>query len=183
LAGDFVRVVGEAAGGDGGGVDHRDHAVDRQPVAHGRPVEGFEQGFRQREAGGFDQDVLGRVGAIEQRLHGRQEILGDGAAQAAIGEFDDVVIGAAGDAAAAQGFAVDAQRAEFIDDDGDAAAAGVGEHVAQQGGFAGAEEAGDDGGGDFAHTRFSGAGTRPIMAAFSAAGRREGISAPVGEAA
>jgi hypothetical protein len=39
--------------------------------------------------------------------------------------------------------------AEFIDDDGDASAFGVVEHVPQQGGFARAEKAGDDGDGKF----------------------------------
>ena len=149
LAGDGFGIVGEAAGGDGGAVDDGDDAVHGDAAADAGPVEGFEEGFGQREAGGFDEDVLGRVGAVEQRFHDGQEVVRHRAAEAAIGEFDDVVFGAAGDAAGSEGVAVDADFAEFVDDDGDAAAAGIFQHVADQGGFAGAEEAGDDGGGDF----------------------------------
>ncbi len=61
----------------------------------------------------------GRFVAVEQLLHGRDEIVGDGAADAAIGEFDDVVLGAGLRAAALQHVAVDAEIAEFVDDQRD----------------------------------------------------------------
>jgi hypothetical protein len=51
-------------------------------------------------------------------------------------------------AAALQDVAVDAEIAELVDDQRDALAVGVLEHVADQRGLAGAEKAGDDGGGD-----------------------------------
>ena len=153
LAGDGLRVVGEAAGGHGRRIDHGDHAVHRQPRADGRPVEGLHQRLRQREPGGLDEDVLGRDGAVDQRLHGRDEILGHGAAQAAIGELDDILLRAALDAAAAQRLAVDADAAELIDDDGEPQPVGVLQQMADQRRFPGAEEAGDDGGGDAGERR------------------------------
>ena len=45
-------------------------------------------------------------------------------------------------------FAVDADVAELVDDDGEPAALRVREHVADQRRLAGAEEAGDDGAGN-----------------------------------
>ena len=78
----------------------------------------------------------------------RHEFVGDGAAQAAIGELDDVLLRAGGIAAAFEDFAVDADIAELVDDDGEPAAVGIGQHVADQRRLAGAEKAGDDGAGD-----------------------------------
>ena len=125
----------------------------------------------------------GGVRAVEQRLHGRQEILGDGAAQAAIGQLDDVLVGAALDAAGAQDLAVDAEGAELVDDHRDAPPAGIGEDMAHQRRLAGAEEAGDDGGGDFRGHASSCVGKRPRTALASEAGRLDGITVPVREAA
>ena len=148
LAGDRLRIVGEAAFGDGRRIDHGDDAVDGEARADRRPVEGLDQRLRQSEARGLDEDVLGRQVAVDQRLHGRDEIVGDGAAQAAIGELDDILLRAALDAAAPQDFAVDADAAELVDDDGEPLAARGLEQMAHERGFAGAEEAGDDGRGD-----------------------------------
>ena len=53
----------------------------------------------------------------------RDEIVGDGAADAAIGQFDDVFLRAGVDAAALQDLAVDADIAELVDDDGQPLAA------------------------------------------------------------
>ena len=91
------------------------------------------------------EDVLGRLGAVEQPGHGRQEIVGDGAAQAAIGELDDVLLGAGGVAAAEQHLAVDAELAELVDDDGEPPPVGaVRQQMPHEARLAGAEEAGDD---------------------------------------
>ena len=57
----------------------------------------------------------------------------------------------AGQSGIAQPFedvAIDAERAEFVDHDREAAAAGVADQVADQRGLAGAQKAGDDGDGD-----------------------------------
>ena len=78
----------------------------------------------------------------------RHEFIGHRAAQAAIGELDDILLRAGGVAAAFEDFAVDADVAEFVDDDGQPPALRVGEDVADQRRFAGAEKAGDDGAGN-----------------------------------
>ncbi len=76
------------------------------------------------------------------------ELVGDGAAEAAIGELDDVLLRAGGVAAAFENLAVDADIAELVHDDGKPPPVGVLEHMTDQRRLAGAEEAGDDGAGD-----------------------------------
>ena len=90
LPGDRLRIVGEAPGRDRRRVDHRDDAIDRHAGADFGPGEGLDQRFRQREAGGFDDDMAGRLGPLDQPGQGRQEIVGDRAAQAAVGQLDDI---------------------------------------------------------------------------------------------
>ena len=68
--------------------------------------------------------MLGRRHARQQALHGRHEVVGDGAADAAVRQLDDIVLGAGRIAAAEQQLAVDADLAELVDDQCDAAAAG-----------------------------------------------------------
>ncbi len=87
-----------------------------------RPVERLHQRLGQREARGLDDDVVRPVLAAEKRLDGWDEIVGHGAAQAAIGELDDVFLAAALNAARAQDVAVDADIAELVDDEREAAA-------------------------------------------------------------
>ena len=62
--------------------------------------------------------MIGGRGTVEQLLDGRHEIIGHGAADAAVGEFDDIVL-AADIAAAFQDFTVDADIAELVDEEGD----------------------------------------------------------------
>jgi hypothetical protein len=92
--------------------------------------------------------VLGRIGPVEQRVQGRNEIVGHRAAQTAVRELDDVFLGAALDAASFDEGAVEAEIAELVDENGEAASACILQEVAHQGGFAGTEESGDDGAGD-----------------------------------
>ncbi len=127
---------------------------------------------------------------IEQRLHGRQEVLGDGAAQAAIRQLDDVLLIAALDAAGAQHLAIDAERAELVDDDRDAPAARMRQQMPHQRGLAGAQETSDDRCGDLRAHSVSKAGKRPSTACgergralgrHHGAGARGGIGGAVGE--
>jgi hypothetical protein len=60
--------------------------------------------------------VLGARVAGEDLAHRRQEVVGHGAADAAVAELDHVVLGAALDPAAEQQLAVDAELAELVDD-------------------------------------------------------------------
>ena len=93
--------------------------------------------------------MVGRQRPRQQRRDGRHEVVGDRAAKAAIGEFDDGVFGAIGVGAAFQDVAVDAEIAEFVDENSQAAALRVLHQMANQRGLSRAEEAGDDGDGDF----------------------------------
>ena len=131
-------------------IDHGHDAVDRDAVLDARPGEGLHQRLRQRQAGRLDDDVVGRRVAAEDRLHRRKEIVGDRAADAAVGKLDDLV-GAAGLAAAiGEQPAVEAHIAELVDDERDLPPAGILQEVADQRRLAGAEEAGDDRRGDAA---------------------------------
>ena len=69
-----------------------------------------------------------------------QKIVGDGAADAAIGKFDDVIRAAGEIAAAIQYFRVDADIAKFVDDEGEAAALGIFQEVANEGRLAQRQE-------------------------------------------
>ena len=110
-------------------------------------MERLHQRLGQSEPRGFDDDVLDAP-AGKNGIERRDELIGDGAAQAAIGELDDILFGAGGVAAAFEDFAVDADVAELVDDDREPPALRVGDDVTDQRRFAGAEKAGDDGAGD-----------------------------------
>ena len=84
-------IIRELAFCDGGTIDHRDDAVDGDAGADRRPVEGLDQRLRQSEARSFDQDMLRRVFAVQQLFERRHEIIRHRAADAAIGQFHDVV--------------------------------------------------------------------------------------------
>ena len=84
-----------------------------------------------------------------------EEIIRDGTADAAIGELDDILLAAILDTAAEQNFAVDAELAEFVDQEGEPPAIIVFNHIADQTRLAGTKEAGDYSGGDFLGHGFS----------------------------
>ena len=178
--GDRLGIVGEAAGRDGRAVDHGDHAVDRDARGDLRPVEGLAPAAWASARPEVSMTICsGGVRPVEQALQRRHEIVGDGAADAAVGQLDDAVLRAALDAAALQDLAVDADIAELVDDHGEPAPAGILQHVADQRRLAGAEKAGDDRAGhlgDAAHDSSFGCsnpigGTRAITPLRNAAGR------------
>ncbi len=147
LAGQRLEVGGDATFGERRAVDHRHHAVDGDAALDRGPVKRLHQRFRQREAGGLDHDVLDLRHAGENGVERRHELVGHRAAQAAVGELDDVLLRAGGVAAAFEDLAVDADVAELVDDDGEPAALRIRQHVADQRRLSGAEKAGDDGAG------------------------------------
>ncbi len=155
LGGDLGRIVGEAPFRDRGGVDHRDDAVDRELCPESGPVERLDQRLRQREPGGLDDDVIGLRLPREQRRNGGSEILGHGAADAAVGQLDDRLARTGLVGAALQQIAVDADIAELVDDQREAPSAGMAEDMADERGLARAEEAGDDGDGGLGQHRKS----------------------------
>lgn len=100
-----------------------------------------------------------------ERADGLDEVFAQRAADAAVGELDEAVLAAGEVAFAGDECGVDVDFGEVVDDDRDALAMAVGEDVVEEGGFAGAEEAGEDGDGglaglgglDFAGLDFAGA--------------------------
>ena len=81
-----------------------------------------------------------------------EEVLAQGAADAAVGELDEALVALLdldpGVAGRQEQLAVEALLAHLVDEDRDAAALAVGEQVGEEGGLAGAEEAGEDGDGE-----------------------------------
>ena len=130
-----------------GGIDDRDHPVHGHPRAHARPAERLHQRLGKGETRSLDDDVVGRSVAVEQGLDGGEEVVRDGAADAAVGELEDVVLHAVLDAAALDDLRVDAELAELVNDEREAPTVGVGEEVADEARLARTEEAGDHGGG------------------------------------
>ena len=147
LPSDSRGIVGEPSLGDGRCVHDRDDAVDRELRAQLRPVEGLDERLRQREAGGLDDDVIRLRLPRHQRRHRGGEFVGDRAADAAVGEFDDRLFRAGPPGAAFEKIAIDADVAEFVDDEGEPPPARVRQEMADQRRLAGAEKAGDDGDG------------------------------------
>ena len=141
-------VMGYAAAGKRRAVDQGDHAVEQYALANVGPAESLDKGLRQSEAGGLDDDVVGARVALQELFHAWQEVVGHGAAYAAIGELYDVVAGAVLGPAVLQHIGVHAYVAELVDDEGKAPAAGLLDDVAYEGGLAGAEEACDHRGRD-----------------------------------
>ena len=150
----------KAARRHGLGIGQRDHAVDGDARADLRPVERLQQRLRQRQARGLDQDVIGPHLARQQRLDGRDEVVGHRAADAAIGQLDDVLLRTIGVGAGFQDLAVDAVAAELVDQHGELLAAGIRHQMPDQRGLAGAEKAGDHGDGDFRERTHSAASDR-----------------------
>ena len=142
LARERCEIGGDAAFGQRRAVHHRDDAVHGDAALDRRPVKRLHQRLRQCETGSFDDDVLDARIARENSVERRHELVGDGAAEAAIRQFDDVLLRARLVAAALEDFAVDADIAEFVDDHRKPPSAGIGEHVADQRRLAGAEKAG-----------------------------------------
>ena len=92
------------------------------------------------------------------------KVVGDGAADAAIGKLDDILGRAVLIGAGFQDVAVNADRAEFIDQDRQPLALGVLHQMADQRRFARAQKAGDDGDGDLVEVGHSGVSIGGIRA-------------------
>ena len=135
----------EAALGGCCRIHHGNHPVHRHPRLDSGPVEGLHQRLGQGEAAGLDHDMLGWIGAGQKLFDGRDEIVGHGAAQAAVRQLDHVVLGTGRVAAGTQNLTVDADVAELVDDEGQPAPLGIFQQTADQRRLAGAKEAGDDG--------------------------------------
>ena len=141
------HVGGEATCCHGLGIGQGDHAVHGDARADGGPVEGLEQGLGQRQPGRLDQDVVRAGGKRHQRLQRGDEVVGDGAADAAVRQLDDVLGRAGGVGATLEDVAIHAHRAELVYDHRQAQPLGVGHQMAHQGRLARPQKAGDHGDG------------------------------------
>ena len=125
------------------GVDERHDGVEGELLLHLRVAEeGLGDGGGVGEAGGLDEDGVEPVLALHQPGEDAEEIAADGAADAAIVHLEDLLVGLDDE------LVVHADLAELVLDDGDLLAVLLREDAVEQGGLAGAEEAGEDGDGD-----------------------------------
>ena len=169
-------------------VDHRHHAVDRHPAPHPRPLERLHQRLRQRQPARLDHDVIDPRLQRQDPVQRRHEVVRHRAADAAVGQLDDVLLRAALDPAALQDLPVDPDVAELVDDDREPPPAGVLQHVPDQRRLPRPEEPGDDGAGNAvaassvmaAPSGCRDAGMRATSPRFSASGRaRNGMNPSV----
>ena len=113
-----------------------------------------EEGLRHRtwvgQARGFDHDAVKAEQTFaalgRQQLQGHAQVFADGAADATVTHLDDLLIGVRD-----QNVVVDVLFTELVLDHGDLLTMGLGQHALEQGGFARAQKAGQDGGGDQGH--------------------------------
>mmetsp|Transcript_62323 Transcript_62323/g.165422 ORF Transcript_62323/g.165422 Transcript_62323/m.165422 type:complete len:343 (+) Transcript_62323:523-1551(+) len=131
------------------GVDQRDDAV-KLGESLDRIVDekGLRDGGRVGHAGRLDDDAveleLARCLPLRELVEDNDQVLTDGAADAAVHHLDDLLVGLHLGVLLQQ-LVIDANLAEFILDDGNLLAVRRGEDVVEQGGLAGAQEAREDG--------------------------------------
>ncbi|MNQ86837.1 hypothetical protein D3C85_1020390 [compost metagenome] len=125
------------------GVDHREDAVDGQRLAELRIAQGVGDLRWIRHSAGLDHDVLRPIlPVVQQAAELFNEITLHSAADAAVGQADGG-LGLADDQ-----LAIDIDGTEVVDHHRHAQAVVAGEDAVQQGGLAGAEEAGHQGHGN-----------------------------------
>lgn len=126
-------------------VDHRHDAVEPRQVAQREAAlvaEGEGGGDRHRlgDAGRFHHEPVEPPLAGEP-AHLAQQILAQGAADAAVAQLDEPLLAAAERPARADQPGIDVDLAHVVDDDREPAALAVGEQVGQERRLAGPEEA------------------------------------------
>ena len=141
---DCCDVMRKLAVVDGAAIHNGHDAVDCNFGRDAGPVERAHQGLWQGKTRRFDHDVIGFIFTRQQSFHRWDEIIGNGTADAAIGQLDNIVFGADFIAAAFQDVAIDPKIAKFIDDQRNPLALCVLQHVADERRFASAEKASDN---------------------------------------
>ena len=147
------------------GVDERDDGVEGELLLHLRVgEEGLGDGRRVGEAGGLDEDGVEAVLAFHQPAEDAEEVAAHGAADAAVVHLEDFLVTLDDE------LVVHAHLAELVLDDGDLPAVLFGQDAVEQGGLAGAEEAGEDsdGNGSERHRNEQGAVSRPAKPSIQA---------------
>ena len=139
-----LRITHGTASTHGFTIHHGDDPVHMHTAADGRPLESLEQGTGKSQATGFNDNAIKLIGSFQKRFHRWQEIVLNGAAEAAVIEFHKTAFHLLfwTETTAANQISVQANGSELIDHHGKSLTA-LGEQVPQNCGFAGAEEAGD----------------------------------------
>jgi len=136
-------VVGAEVLEDVFGVDDGDDGVEAEVGLH--LVVGEERlrdGAGIGEAGGLDEDAVEGLLALHEAAEDADEIAANGAADAAVVHLEELFVGLDDE------LVVHADLAEFVFDHGELLAVLFGEDAVEERGFAGAEEAGEDGDGN-----------------------------------
>ncbi len=155
FAGGFAAILQELAavvvGQQVHGIDDRHHRVEARHVVEAHVVlvaerEGRSDRQRLRDARSLDQEIVEALLGGEP-AHLRQQVVAQGAADAAVAHLDELLLRLRQAAALAHEVSVDVHLRHVVDDDGDALALAVVEYVVQQRRLAGAEEAREHGDG------------------------------------
>src|SRR5215510_3301858 len=137
------------------GVGDRDHRVELGLTAD---IVVHEEGLRHRrgvrEPGGFDDDGVELALPAHQPVDDAHEVAAHGAADAAVVHLEHFFVGADDE------LVVDADLAEFVDDDGVLLSVRLRQDAVEQRGLAGAEIAGEHGDGDLVGHRATPFGPR-----------------------
>ncbi len=126
------------------GVDRRHHAAQHQAAGDSQVGhQGLQDRRGIREPAGFDDDAieLGKRAAVAAAEHVRErfcQVVADLAAQASGLQLDETVV------AGLDELVIEADLAEFVDEDGGARELGPAQQMGQQGRLAAAEKAGQD---------------------------------------
>jgi hypothetical protein len=139
--------VFERTGEQQGGVHHREDGIQLEIVSDLWPSECLHDGRWKCETGSLDQHVIDLILSASQALHDGEEIIVHGATDAAVREVMD--FGAAIRVRGSQEGTIHGDLAELIDQHREATVRIFFQQTAEEGGFAGPEEAGDDGDGNF----------------------------------
>ncbi|MPM04986.1 hypothetical protein SDC9_51267 [bioreactor metagenome] len=126
-------------------IDHRHHGVEPGDVGQAfarlvAEVEGGGDGQGLGDAGALDQQIV-ETPFLGEMAHTLQQVVAQGAADAAVRHFDQLLLGAVERGAVAHQIGVDVHLGHVIDDDRDAPAVAVVQNVVQQRGLAGTEKA------------------------------------------
>jgi hypothetical protein len=126
------------------GVGDRDHGVE---LGLGADLLVHEEGLRHRrgvgEPGGLDDDGVELAFSSDEAVDDAHQVAAHGAADAAVVHLEHFLVGVDDE------LVVDADLAEFVDDDGEFLAVRLGQNAVEQRGLAGAEITGEHGDGDF----------------------------------
>jgi hypothetical protein len=126
------------------GVGDRHHGVE---FGLGADLLVHEEGLRHRrgvgEPGGLDDDGVELSFSSHEPVDDAHQVAAHGAADAAVVHLEHFLVGVDDE------LVVDADLAEFVDDDGEFLAVRLGQNAVEQRGLAGAEIAGEHGDGDF----------------------------------